>query len=58
MKLEILKEHRAEMQLQIFKDEPLMSDKDIAYDKGYINGITYVIDLLEGAKSLPEFREE
>ena len=35
MGLEILKEHRAEMQLQIFKDEPLMSDKDIAYDKWY-----------------------
>ena len=30
-----------------------MTDKDIAYDKGYIAGITYVIEILEGTKTLP-----
>ena len=36
--LEQLKKLRAETQSELFKDEPLMTDKDIAYDKGYIAG--------------------
>ena len=51
--LEQLKKPRAETQTEILKDEPLMSDRDIAYDKGYILGITYVIEILEGTKTLP-----
>ena len=51
--LEQLKKLRAETQSELFKDGPLMTDKDIAYDKGYIAGITYVIEILEGTKTLP-----
>jgi len=31
---------------ELERDKELMADKDIAYDKGYINALTYVRNIL------------
>jgi len=51
--LKELKKLRTQTQVELFNDEPVMDESDIAYDKGYIAGITYVIEILEGTKTLP-----
>ncbi len=43
-----------EVRTELEKDKWQMEKSDIMYDEGYISGLWYVINILEGTKTLPK----